>query len=48
MLKSTVNGDIEYMQKFRNEYKEKKVLAVGIFYNSKTKEHSCKIEEILK
>ncbi|MBU3138039.1 ATP-binding protein [Clostridium gasigenes] len=36
----------EYAQKFRDEYKEKKVLAVGICYNSETKEHSCIIEEI--
>ncbi|MBU3106978.1 AAA family ATPase [Clostridium gasigenes] len=36
----------EYAQKFRDEYKDKKVLAVGICYNSETKEHSCIIEEI--
>ncbi|MBB6715561.1 AAA family ATPase [Clostridium gasigenes] len=36
----------EYAQKFRAEYKDKKVLAVGICYNSETKEHSCIIEEI--
>ncbi|SDP79037.1 Predicted AAA-ATPase [Clostridium gasigenes] len=36
----------EYAQKFKDEYKDKKVLAVGICYNSETKEHSCIIEEI--
>ena len=36
----------EYAQKFAKEYKDKKVLAVGICYNSETKEHSCIIEEI--
>ncbi len=36
----------EYVQKFRKENKDKKVLAVAICYNSETKEHSCKIEEI--
>ncbi|WP_207720395.1 AAA family ATPase [Clostridium gasigenes] len=36
----------EYVQKFRKEYKDKKVLAVGICYNSDTKEHNCIIEEI--
>ncbi|MEG0309213.1 MAG: AAA family ATPase [Clostridium sp.] len=36
----------EYVQKFRKEYKDRKVLAVGICYNSDTKEHSCIIEEI--
>lgn len=38
--------DKEYVEKFRREYKEREVLAVGISYNSETKEHSCKIEEI--
>ncbi|MGL5087756.1 MAG: AAA family ATPase [Clostridium sp.] len=36
----------EYVQKFRKEYKERKILAVGICYNSETKEHTCKIEEL--
>lgn len=36
----------EYVEKFRKEYKHKKVLAVAICYDSKNKEHSCKIEEI--
>ncbi|MGL5085916.1 MAG: AAA family ATPase, partial [Clostridium sp.] len=36
----------EYVQKFQKEYKNKKILAVGICYNSDTKEHSCKIEEM--
>ncbi|MBU3136417.1 ATP-binding protein [Clostridium gasigenes] len=36
----------EYALKFRKEYKDKKVLAVGICYNSDTKEHNCIIEEI--
>ncbi|MGL6106092.1 AAA family ATPase [Romboutsia sp.] len=36
----------EYVSKFRNEFKDKKVLAVAICYNSNTKEHSCIIEEI--
>ena len=36
----------EYVQKFTKEYKDRKVLAVGICYNSDTKEHSCIIEEI--
>ncbi|WP_294404080.1 AAA family ATPase [uncultured Clostridium sp.] len=35
----------EYVQKFRNEY-EGRVLAVAICYDSKKKEHQCKIEEI--
>ncbi len=38
--------DKEYVQKFRKEYKDKKVLAVGICYNSETKEHSCIIEAL--
>ncbi|MGL4345616.1 MAG: AAA family ATPase [Cellulosilyticaceae bacterium] len=37
----------EYVQKFIKEYRDKKILAVGICYDSITKEHSCKIEEIL-
>ncbi len=36
----------EYIEKFRNENKRKKVLAVAICYDSKNKEHECKIEEI--
>ncbi|MGL5749071.1 MAG: PD-(D/E)XK nuclease domain-containing protein [Paraclostridium sp.] len=36
----------EYALKFKKEYKGKDVLAVAICYNSKTKEHSCKIETI--
>ncbi|MGL6107306.1 PD-(D/E)XK nuclease domain-containing protein, partial [Romboutsia sp.] len=36
----------EYALKFKKEYKDRKVLAVAICYNSKTKEHSCKIEKI--
>ncbi|MBB6625511.1 AAA family ATPase [Clostridium gasigenes] len=36
----------EYVQKFRKEYKDRKVLAVGICYNSETKEHSCIIEDL--
>ncbi|WP_366936704.1 hypothetical protein [uncultured Clostridium sp.] len=35
----------EYVQKFRNEY-EGRVLAAAICYDSKKKEHQCKIEEI--
>ena len=34
----------EYMQKFKNENNE--VLAVAICYDSKLKEHKCKIEKI--
>ena len=37
----------EYVQKFMEENKNRKVLAVAICYNSKEKEHYCKIEEIL-
>ncbi|MGL6106648.1 AAA family ATPase, partial [Romboutsia sp.] len=33
----------EYALKFKKEYKDRDVLAVAICYNSKTKEHSCKI-----
>ncbi|MGL4912491.1 MAG: AAA family ATPase [Romboutsia sp.] len=36
----------EYALKFKKEYKDREVLAVAICYNSKTKEHSCKIEKI--
>lgn len=36
----------EYVQKFRNEYGDKKILAVAICYDSEEKEHACKIEEI--
>ena len=35
-----------YSQKFIIENKTRKVLAVAICYDSKTKEHECKIEEI--
>ncbi|MGL5087663.1 MAG: AAA family ATPase [Clostridium sp.] len=36
----------EYVQKFRKEFRNKKILAVAICYSSETKEHSCIIEEI--
>lgn len=36
----------EYIEKFRKENENKKILAVAICYDSKKKEHSCKIEEI--
>ena len=36
----------EYVQKFIKENYRKKVLAVAICYDSKTKEHSCMIKEI--
>ena len=36
----------EYIQKFKAENNGKKVLAVAICYDSKKKEHYCKIEEI--
>lgn len=36
----------EYVEKFRKENADKKVLAVAICYDSKEKEHKCKIEEI--
>ena len=36
----------EYAEKFRKENKDKKILAIAICYDSKTKEHKCKIEEI--
>ena len=34
----------EYYEKFIKENKDSKILAVAICYNSKTKEHECKIE----
>ena len=36
----------EYFEKFKKENADSKILAVGICYNSKTKEHECKIEEL--
>ena len=36
----------EYFEKFKKENASSKILAVAICYNSKTKEHECKIEEI--
>ena len=36
----------DYSMKFIKENVGRKILAVGICYNSKTKEHECKIEEI--
>ncbi|MEG0671717.1 AAA family ATPase [Clostridium sp.] len=36
----------EYALKFKKEYKNKKALVVGICYDSSTKEHRCKIQEI--
>jgi hypothetical protein len=36
----------EYVEKIRREDEGKKVLAVAICYDSKSKEHRCKIEEI--
>lgn len=36
----------EYVQKFKNENEGKKVLAIAICYDSKKKEHQCKIQEI--
>ena len=36
----------DYMKQVFNIYRDKKVLAVGIYYNSDSKEHQCKIEEI--
>ncbi|WP_315675432.1 AAA family ATPase [Clostridium sp. 19966] len=36
----------EYVEKFRKEDKGSKVLAVAICYDSKSKNHRCKIEEI--
>ena len=36
----------EYSQKFVKENIKSKILAVAICYDSKTKEHKCKVEEI--
>lgn len=36
----------EYVEKFKKENRDKKVLAVAICYDSKEKEHNCKIEEL--
>ncbi len=36
----------EYVEKLKGENEDKKVLAVAICYDSKSKEHRCKIEEI--
>ena len=36
----------DYVEKFRKENDYKKILAVAICYDSKEKEHNCKIEEI--
>ena len=36
----------EYYVKFKKEYKDRNILLVAICYDSKTKEHSCKIEKI--
>jgi hypothetical protein len=36
----------EYVEKFRKDNENKKILAVAICYDSKAKEHNCKIEEI--
>ena len=36
----------EYIQKFKVENEGKEVLAVAICYDSKSKEHHCKIEAI--
>ena len=36
----------DYAQKFIKENEGRKILAVGICYNSKSKDHECKIEEI--
>lgn len=36
----------EYVEKFKKENEGKKVLAVAICYDSKKKEHECKIKEI--
>ncbi|MGL5086990.1 MAG: PD-(D/E)XK nuclease domain-containing protein, partial [Clostridium sp.] len=38
--------DKEYVQKFRKEYRDRKILAVGICYNSETKDHTCEIEKL--
>jgi hypothetical protein len=36
------------MKNFKKENEDKKILAVAICYDSKEKEHNCKIEEIIK
>ena len=36
----------EYIEKFKKENRDKKVLAVAICYDSKETEHNCKIEEL--
>ncbi|MGL5330394.1 MAG: PD-(D/E)XK nuclease domain-containing protein, partial [Peptostreptococcaceae bacterium] len=36
----------EYVEKFKKENEDRKVLAVAICYDSKTKKHNCKIELI--
>lgn len=36
----------EYIEKFKRENEHKHILAVAICYDSKSKEHSCKIEEL--
>lgn len=36
----------EYIETFKKENVNRKVLAVAICYNSKEKEHKCKIEKI--
>ncbi|MGL4990073.1 MAG: AAA family ATPase [Sarcina sp.] len=39
--------DKEYVEKFKYENKNKRVLAVAICYNSKEKNHKCLIEELV-
>ena len=36
----------EYVEKFKKENNHRLILAVAICYDSKTKEHHCKIEEL--
>ena len=36
----------EYVEKFKRENENKKILAVAICYNSKSKEYKCIIEDI--
>ena len=36
----------EYVEKFKKENNHHLILAVAIFYDSKMKEHYCKIEEL--
>lgn len=36
----------EYYTKFKREYKNRDILLVAICYNSKTKDHTCKIEKL--